>query len=228
MNFLNVHQIYFHESQLPRLEYIPYYNKNCTIFFENSVIRDLIESGKHKDSEYFGVVSYQLREKNVITKDSWRNNKNIANISVKEFTPELFESELLYHKPDIMSFQRHSPHDPVTVADQFHPNFSRYFKEIMNKIGYDWKPTNFEDIIYCNSFVAKSEIYERYAKEMLAPAMDIMKEMPELSGNAGYSKELPDNLKKEFGINYYPYHPFLIERFFSYFAWMNNLNVLHF
>jgi hypothetical protein len=206
--------------------YIPYLNEDCTVFFENSVIRKLVEEEKHKDSDYFGVVSYQLIDKIGVIKN-WKI-KNIANTSVNKFTPELFERELYRYKPDAMSFQRHIPHDTVTFADRFHPDFSKYFKEIMNKIGYQWRPIIFENVFYCNYFVAKSEIYERYVSEMLAPAMDVMEEMPELMGNSNYPKKLPDNLNKSFGINHYPYHPFLCERMFSYFAHVHKLQCKHY
>jgi hypothetical protein len=65
-------------------------------------------------------------------------------------------------------------------------------------------------------------------KEMLGPTMDIMKGMPELMENSRYPKALPDHLKKSFGINHYPYHPFLCERMFSYFVHLHKLKCLHY
>jgi hypothetical protein len=225
---MKVFQIYFNDEQLLKLDYTPYYNFRCTPFFENSVIRELVEAGEHFNTDYFGVVSYQLRDKVRITKKDWANVKNIANTSVSEFTPGSFERELLKGKPDAMSFQRHCGHDPVSFANQFHPNFSKYFKEIMDKAGYNWQPGHIDNIFYCNYFVAKPDIYEKYVKEMLAPCMDIMKDMPELMGNSKYPKVLPDHLKKSFGVDHYPYHAFLCERMFSFFAHINNLKCLHY
>jgi hypothetical protein len=226
--FLKVYQIYFDDSQLPRLEYIPYRNSHCTVFFESSVIRTLIETNHHKDSHYFGVVSYSLRDKIDFLRRSRNNHPNIVDKNVTEFRPDLFEAQLKQTTPDVMSIQRHMSHDSVSFADKYHPNFSLYFKEIMSKIGYDWVPTRFNHVFYCNYFVAKSEIYERYVKEMLAPAMDVMKTMPELMNNSHYPKPLPDNLKQSFGVDYYPYHSFLCERMFSYFAHIHNLRCLHY
>jgi hypothetical protein len=225
---MKVYQIYFKEDQNGLLDYIPYYNDECSLFFENSVIRDLILKNEHLESDYFGVLSYQLRDKVRITKTSWRMHPNIANHSIKEFTPEQFETELYKHRPDVMSFQCHMQHDPISYANNFHPNFSKYFEEIMIRIGYRWKPTVFQDVFYCNYFVAKSSIYEKYVKEMLIPAMEVMKIMPELLNNSKYPKPLPDTLKKSFGINHYPYHPFICERMFSFFAHLNNLKCLHY
>jgi hypothetical protein len=225
---MKVYQIFYHINQIPKLDFTPVYNHECTVFFENSIIRKLVENDLHLSSDYFGVVSHSLRDKVRITKTSWKNSKNIANVSINEFTPEHFREELYKNKPDAMSFQRHMPHDPIRVADKYHPNFSKYFKEIMQKAGYNWEPIHLEDVFYCNYFVAKSEIYEKYVQEMLIPCMDIMKEMPELMENSRYPKALPDHLKKSFGINHYPYHPFLCERMFSYFAHLHKLKCLHY
>lgn len=227
---LKVYQIYFKPEQLQFLEkeYEPYLNEECSVFFESEVIRKLISEGEHKNSEYFGVVSYALRNKIRITKRDWSKIKNIANTSDKEFTTQDFEDELIAGKPDIMSFQRHVGHDTVSFANQFHPNFSKYFAEIMQKIGYNWTPTHFSNVFYCNYFVAKSEIYERFVTEMLAPAMNVMLEMPELMGDSKYPKPLPEELKNKWGIDHFPYHAFIAERFMSYYAHIHNLKCLHY
>jgi hypothetical protein len=39
---MKVYQIYFDESHLSRLDYEPYFNPECSLFFENEVIKDLI------------------------------------------------------------------------------------------------------------------------------------------------------------------------------------------
>lgn len=213
---------------MEKLDYKPYLNEDCTPFFENSVIRNLIELGAHRGHDYFGVVSHKLREKITITKHGWAKIKNIANVSDLPFSPQLFQTILLQKRPDTMSFQRHIPHDPISFADKFHPNFSKYFAEIMHKTGYKWTPISFENVFYCNFFVAKNEIYERYVTEMLAPAMDIMLEMPELFQNSNYPHALPEELKIKFNIQYYPYHPFLCERMYSYFVHIHKLKVWHF
>lgn len=227
-DFLKVFQIYFKEEQLSSMDYIPFLNDNCTPFFESEVIRTLIEKGEHKNTDYFGVVSYQLRNKLGYTKTKWKSLPNIANHSTNEFTPEEFEAELRKHQPDVMSFQRHQPHDPISYADNFHPKFSVFFKNIMSEIGYEWKPTKFNNVFYCNYFVAKSDIYEDFVNNMLIPAMEVMKMMPELFGNSGYNKQLPEKLKHDFGVNHYPFHSFLCERMFSFYVHLKNLNCLHF
>lgn len=228
---MRVFQIWFDYLHLPFIEkeYIEWKNTDCTVFFESEVIRELVEKRKyHLLDDYFGVVSYQLRQKLGYMKENWKNNKNIANISTSEFTPKAFEEEVYKHKPDVMSFQRHAPHDPVAVASCFHPKFKIFWQHIMDKLGYKWQPEVYENIFYCHFFVAKSEVYERYVKELLAPAMDVMKDMPELMENSMYNKPLPENLKQKFGISHWPYHSFICERFMSYFAHIHKLDCKHF
>lgn len=227
--FLKVYQIYFDDSQKESLDYIPFKNDNCTVFFESEVIRKLIEDKAHLDCQYFGVVSYKLKQKlDYVMKQQWRSMDNIANHSTNKFTPELFETELLFKNPDIMSFQRHISHDTVSVADRFHPNFAKYFTEIMEKIGYKWIPVDIKDVFYCNYFVARPAIYEKFVHEMLIPAMEVMKNMPELMGNSNYPRILPNKLKQSFGVNHYPYHSFLCERMFSFYVSLNQFKVLHY
>lgn len=229
MDLLKVYQIYFDQSQIPLLDFTPYDNTGkCTVYFENSVIVELLDQCAHKDAEYFGVVSYKLREKMGQTRNVWKPESGIHSVSERIFTKEDFEKELCEKRPDVMSFQSHIPHDTIATADNFHPNFQHYFKAIMDRLGYLWKPTKFENVFYCNYFVAKSSIYQHYVDTMLRPAMRIMDTMPGLMQDANYSSELPDNLKKSFGINHYPYHAFICERMFSYYVHLNKLSCLHY
>jgi hypothetical protein len=227
VSFLTVHQIYFDDGHLPLLDYTPYRNERCTVYFENSVIKSLVDSGAHEGSDYFGVVSYKLREKLEYTRDPRRGGTDISNYSERTFTPEDFRAELERQSPDAMSFQRHRPHDPITLANHFHGNFSHYFQRIMAAIGYAWTPAVFADIFYFNYFVARADIYKRYVDEMLSPAMAVMDQMPELMQSAGYT-QLPEPLRAQLGISFYPYHSFLCERFFSYFAHVHRLKCAHY
>lgn len=212
----SIYQIYFDDIQLGKIEFIPYKNENCTIFFENSAIIDLIRNNKHRDSRYFGVFSYQVR-----------NKTRLINRNKMEFNKDsiLLNMESLEH--DIIYSQQNPPHDIISYANRFHPNFSKYFKEVMNRVGYDWKPTILNNVILCNFFTAKSEIYQRYVDEMLSPAMGEMINIPELMDDSKYQKKLPERLRKSFGINHYPYHPFICERMISYFIHIHNLKCLN-
>ncbi len=226
-------QIYFKPEQLAECEHhqdnwYPIYNPECTIFMENEVIRDAINREVHLQTDYFGVVSYKLKKKLGYMKENWKNNKHIANTSVTEYTPWGFERELYKHKPDAMSFQRHAPHDTIAIADGFHPGFAKHFETIMKKIGFPYVKKSYEDVFYCNYVVMKAELYDKYVKEMLIPAMDVMKDMPELWDNSHYPQAWPEELKQRFGINHWSFHPFICERFITVWADYHRLRCLHY
>lgn len=219
---LKIYQIFYKDEQREKIIYEPFFNDKCTIFFENSVIKDLIDFRMHKKYEYFGVVSHNLLEK--IPGITYKNLSN------KSFDPEKFEKTIHYLQPDAISFQTIAPHHPILVADKYHPEFSRLFKKIIEKIGYEFNDTNeiYKTVFYHNHFVAKSEIYEDYVQLLLKPAMEVMSGMPELMKDSKYYKKLPENLKIEFGVDHYPMHTFLCERLFSYYAHVNKLNCIQY
>jgi hypothetical protein len=225
---LRVYQIYYKPEQIEKIEYLPYFNPDADVFLENSVIKKLIEKGAHSDAEYFGVVSHKLREKIGVMQNNWRNHPNIASKTTTAFCQEELLRLLTELSPDVMSLQCHMPHDPITFANKFHPQFAHWFRIIMAEIGYYWKPEQFNDVFYCNFFVAKSEIYERYVNEMLSPAMEVMKKIPDLHKNSRYPHKLPPETAFRFGYDHFPYHPFLCERMFSYFAHVHKLKCLHY
>jgi hypothetical protein len=223
-----IYQIYFNESQSSGLEYTPFFNNHCTVYFENSVIRSLVEEGAHLGSDYFGVVSYQIRHKLRTWNEHWGSHGQLVNLSARSFSPRAFEEEVQRQRVDVMGFGQHPPHDPIALAEHFHPGLSLHFRRIMASIGYDWKPTQFAHVFYFNYFVAKPELYQRYVNEMLVPAMKVMDSMPELMADSHYGNPLPENLRVRFGVPFYPFHPFLCERLFSYFAHLHGLRCGHF
>ena len=51
--------------------------------------------------------------------------------------------------------------------------------------------------------------------------IQVMETMPELWQNAGYVEPLPEDLKQKWGVSFYPYHSFVLERLFSYYCHVN-------
>jgi len=58
--------------------------------------------------------------------------------------------------------------------------------------------------------------------------MAVMDQMPELREDSGYPHPLPPPLQARFSIPHYPFHPFLCERLFSYFAHIHRLTCAHY
>lgn len=201
-----------------------YKNENCTKYFENDVIKELILSGAHKEREYFGVVSY-----NLLKKLGWKSKRLdpvIRNTSEREFDFNHFKE--CANNYDVLAFSSIAPHDPVTLANKYHPKFVEYFQRVTEKIGHKWYPIFIAVPIYWNFFVAKNDIYEDYVLNWLIPAMEVMETMKELNGNSGYHKQLPEHLRGSFGMSHYPYHTFLCERLFGWYCHVNKLNVANY
>lgn len=214
---LEIHQIYYKPKQIERCDYTPYLNENCTIYFENEVISDLV---KKSNSEYFGVVSWNLRSK----------IKSVLGprINISKFEPLSFSNKLKLLKPDVMAFCQYSPHDPINNWNEIHSKLKIYFERILKACGHDWHSKIYEHCFYSNAFVAKTKIYQDYVRSLLDPAIAVMDGMPELMCDSGYPFPLPSNLVDKWQISHYPYHSFICERLFSFWCYLNKLNVKYY
>jgi hypothetical protein len=213
MDTCKIIQIYYDDkskaSCYPEFEH--FHNEKCTPYFENKVIIDLVNSGRHKEGKYFGVFSGNFRHKIMYSKDMQR------------ITPQCIYSKI--GNSDVISFFRHHRNkNIVTKAEMFHPGFKRALKNIFERIGFEINlEENTRFIVYQNHFIAKSEIYEDYVNSLLEPVVKEMenKENKELQNiiwqDSNYHKKytMSEKLKRELGVNYYPYHTFLCERLFS-------------
>jgi hypothetical protein len=203
----NIYQIYYNDETKAKLEpsYIPYFNESCTVYFENSVIRRLIEEGKHKDCDFFGVVSHKLKDK---------LGSHISNVNRGRggFVASEFNEFARQNKgADLICFNRFTVHDPIKLAERYHPKFSQIMRQLLDKIGFQ---VNFKPIVgvYFNHFIATSSFWDAYTSELLFPFMDALKDDPNAFQDSGYQSKFPMHLQEEHGITHYPYHPFLCER----------------
>lgn len=223
---VKVFQIYFDDQSRQRLEpeYIPYYNNPCTIFLESEVMCKLVEEGKHEGCEWFGVVSHKLRKK-VHSSKFW--GRTIANRSLRQFTPVEFETYLRVSGADIGSYCTHPPHRVYPWAEKYHKGIcaavALIVKKLNYKIWYDQKSTH---VIYFNYFVARPKIYEDYIKTLLRPAINLMRNDPEVKRlcdvNSRYRFPIPENVKEQTGYTYWPMHPFICERLINLYLIKNN------
>lgn len=220
MQFLKVYQIYYKPEQLAACDYNPYLNKNCSVYFENSVISELVNKGEHSDSKYFGVVSWNLRNK--------IKNTLGPRVGIKPFYADALSNTLAASQPDIMGLQQYRKHDPLKLFPGIHKELPKFFKKVVADIGLPTVSTSLEHNFYCNHFIAKSDIYERYVLEVLNPAISVMDAMPELMIDSGYPRPLPIDLIFRWGISYYPYHTFICERLFGYWVSLNKFNVKYY
>lgn len=213
-------QIYYREEQKKEIYpfAIPYFNGSLTIFFENSVIADVVEAS---EAEKIGVCSWKLREK-----QRW----NVG--SYREITKDLIESDY-----KVLSFTKNSGyHRMLQAAEVWHEGFNESLKIILNKIGIA-KPDEVDSPINNNHFMAEKSIFKDYVREYLRPAMAVMKDDQQCHElamkDSGYLRLVrmnaatPDELVNKLGVNYYPMAPFLLERLFPIYCHNKKIKVTY-
>lgn len=190
-----------------------YFNQKLTVFFENEIIKELVLLAT---VDKIAICSWKLKEKM-----RWNVGKRI------EVTQDVINSDY-----EVLSFTKNTKHHQMlAAAERWHPGFTKILKEILNRIGKKM-PSEVKNPIYQNHFSAKTEIYRDYVTTYLVPAMEVMnyhqdvKEMCMIDSNySNLTRNKAANLKNIIGIDYYPMHPFLLERLFSIYCHNNKINV---
>lgn len=215
------YQIYYHDSQKENMWpfAIPYLNENLTIFFENAPISKLVTETK---ADKIAVCSWKLKDKL-----RW----NLGKPRIREdITQEVLNSDY-----DVLPFTRNSQHHQMLqAASQWHPGFRETMTKIVEGIGKKM-PGEVKIPIYQNAFSAKREIYQDYVKEYLNPAMELVKNDPEIyklaTRDSHYTKLIKhegasaEYLAEKLGFPYYPLVTFVLERLFSVYIHNKKINV---
>lgn len=215
------YQIYYHEVQKENMWpfSIPYFNNDLTIFFENSVISKLVTE---TTADHIAVCSWKLKDKLQYNVCPPRREY--------EITKEKLESEY-----DVMPFTCNTKyHETLAAAANWHPGFRETMTKIVDGIGKKM-PSEVKPAIYQNAFSAKREIYQDYVNDYLNPAMELVKNDPEVykmaTVNSNYTKLMRDDcatpqyLQEKIGFPYYPLIPFILERLFSVYVHNKRINV---
>lgn len=218
---MKFYQIYYHDVQKESMWpfAIPYYNEGLTIFFENAIISEIVS---RETSDKLAICSWKLKDKL-----QW----NLATPR----RPEELTEEILNRDYDVLPFTRNSKHHTMmAAANGWHPGFKETMKRIVEGIGKNM-PEEVKIPIYQNAFSAKREIYQDYVTEYLNPAMELIKNDPEVykmaTVNSNYTKLMRDDcanaeyLQSKIGFPYYPLAPFLLERLFSVYIHNKRINV---
>lgn len=214
--FIEIYQVYFDDHTKKNCDtgWILYNNEDrLNEFFENQVIADIIETGIEGD--YFGVFSHDVKD----------------SVSFKHegmyFSPQSLR-RAIDGSVQVYGFHgRRKQENIVRQANNFHPGFTEKMERILQSLGMRL-PNKLEKIVLFNLVVASKEFWEAYYYDMLQPAMTIMKDMPELYEDSGYdglgrpmTATKKARFKKAFGLEHYPFHPFLCERFMSIYLQLN-------
>lgn len=124
---------------------------------------------------------------------------------------------------DVVVFGEPIPHY-ITMTETHHPGFMELFKELCERLDLTipGKGTR-GHCVYSNFFAAKPNIYRMYIESAIKPAIAILEgEMAaKVWKNAQYKNGLSaDDLKRYTGLEYYPFHTFLLERLMT--VWLYN------
>lgn len=199
---------------------ISYFNNDLTIFFENEIISKLVS--RETEADKIAVCSWKLKDKL-----QW----NLATPR----RPEEITEEVLNREYDVLPFTRNSKHhEMIGAASNWHPGFRETMTKIVEGIGKNM-PGEVKIPIYQNAFSAKREIYQDYVSDYLNPAMELVKNDPEIyklaTVDSNYTKLMRDDcatpqyLQEKIGFPYYPLIPFILERLFSVYIHNKKINV---
>jgi hypothetical protein len=197
--------------------YIEYFNTRKTVeeksyLFEYPCIIDIIDSLKNTDPEQLiGVFSWKFPLKTGMF------NKKLKRIITINPGYDVYGlcGQGLKGKYLKMTYQ-------------WHPGFEYIFEKLCTKLGLEVKEP--KTVIYSNFFIAKYSVYKEYIETIIKPAIKILEEDKELKElvwkNANYISGLPkEELKLRTGLEYYPFHTFVLERLMSLFLEKRNLKV---
>jgi len=201
----NIWQIYYNDTTRRNcVRGWNHYNNagKLTEYFENSVIVDLYGLGECKKADYFGVLSHSFTSKHF--------NRNKRN---ERITPINLDNELEQSRADVYGFHgRRKTKNVMTQAENFHRGgFKEITTEILDACGYRY-PVRTDFVCLFNHWVARGEVYEHYIENLLIPAINQMREMKDrLFVDQKYKTRITPDMKKA-GLDFYPLHPFILER----------------
>ena len=203
---LNIYSIKYKEEQ--PVEYIEYFNKinskeNKSYLFEYNVITNIDVN----TDEWTGVFSWKFPLK--------------TGLSRKVVEKILSEKSNF----DCVNFCR-PINNYLNFTEKHHPGFKQLFNPLCRDLGLPFTEPN--NTIYSNFFVLKGKLYKEY-QEMIKSAIQLL-ESPKYRSHvwrdANYQAGLPkEELVKYTGLNYYPFHTFLLERLIGQWIDKNKIRI---
>ena len=201
-----------YNGEIQPSEYKVYDNSNIktieqkSYLFEYNVLNKIVP--EFEDDKYYGIFSYKFPQKTGI---------------FKKLLFELLKRNN-YQEYDVIGLcqKLHTPY--LQFTEKAHPGFIELFTLICNDLNLVVKEP--KNVIYSNFFVAKGNIYKEYLNKIVFPAIELMEtKYKDLAWkNANYISGLKgEALKQQTGLDFYPFHSFILERLLS--VWIENNNM---
>jgi hypothetical protein len=214
----DVWQIYYDKTQERYLETYAsrYFQEGLSPFFENYVIAN------HKfdrSKKYTAIFSHAYKLK-------WKNPKQHTIAGLIDLIGDADAVAPCGH------WGRGSGY--FEAMERFHPGSRHIADVLLSKMGlpstYD---VQVDAQVYFNAMIVKTDIYARYVRHFLKPAMKLMEEDAELRRlcwqDSNYAKtkgaDMRERMRLLLGVPYYPMHPFILERMFAYWAKLNHVKI---
>ncbi len=230
-----VSQICYNEEQRNACVFPALFNTDCTEFFENSIIVESVRQSAHVDSKWFGVLSWRLRQKLSLVALPNMIPPRLRWLAHRMMDPELrkrvplplycslkgvdipteFDRRIQLVHDDVGAFSiiAFGPVNLMRQANRVHPGFEPHFRKMADAIGIHTIHSEYEFPMFFNYWLMRSEVAEQYVNEALVPAMDYLITVKELYAGTRYRfMKLPTHLRGKWGSDYFPMHPFLLER----------------
>lgn len=202
-----IFQVFYDKASAQRLDekLIAYPNKNTDNYFENSVILDIYN--KKIDCEYVGVTSWRLKEKtNFYAQDLLDHVDNTGADVIIYLTKYPFVTQIANMPIDIWKSKLHTTTD-IYKASKLLNDSGVLPIDIFAK---EWTTC------FCNYWIAKKEVFDKYVETILAPAIKWMQENKDTLAQFKFTNR---------GNKNYPIETFVLEGLFGSFLAHNNYNV---
>ena len=204
-----IYNIIYQDSQKDRCEFDIYKNTVKTLedksyLFEYNPILDVMS--KSKEADYVGIFSWKFLDKTGFFKKK-------LDYLIEE-NPNYDVYTICHPYQDIVSVGYYK------FTENYHPGFMDLFKDLCNDLNLDSREP--KNIIFSNFLVAKWEVYKEFIDKIIIPAIELLetKYVEQVWKDAQYCGPqkaglTPDKLREFTGLEYYPFHTFILERLWS-------------
>ena len=205
-----IYSIVYDENQL--YEYEKYDNSHIKSYedksylFEYNCLIDIIDNFNINE-DYLGIFSYKFPIKTgLFKKKLLKILKDNPNQDIYIFCTNSNKLKGKY----------------LSFTEKVHPGFLELFTVLCKDLNLQVKEPKY--IVYSNFFIAKTDIYKEYINNIIKPAIELLetKYKEQVWKDSKYQGLGKEKLKQYTGLDYYPFHTFILERLFS--IWIENKN----